>query len=148
MIAAGQGADAAVVLLDREQQDACPGRIARDIAAALMRACAVLPAYVVLKNRCFENWLVADLGALLAQPSRFEVTSAMRKKVEPNKADQCDAIALLKKSVIEDQYEKVRDSVRICSKMDVAVAARHSRSFRHLLHVLEDPAYLSQCRLP
>jgi hypothetical protein len=148
IIAAERGANRALVLLDRERQQACPGAIAVDIERAVERTCRALPVQVALKDRTFENWLVADPSALEALPARFKMSKAAKSAIVPNKADRCDALALLKSSVVRNQYDKVLDSARICSRMDVEKAAMNSRSFRHLLHLLEDHDYRRQCKRP
>jgi hypothetical protein len=141
LIAAANGAELAIVILDREEQQECPGLIAARIEAQIALACNALPTRVVLKNSMFENWLVADLKALEQQRARFTVTAGMHGRVAPNKADNCDALALLKSAVNKGQYDKVADAQRILRRMDLANAANNSRSLRHLLHVLDDPAF-------
>lgn len=148
LIAQAKGADLAVILLDREAQEACSGLIADQIESAATRLCSTVKLRVVLKDRMFENWLIADLNALRAQPQRFEVSNATVRRVQPNKADRCDAQRILAHCTKGDRYDKVRDSQAICANIDIEVAARHSRSVRHLLHVLGAPVYSSQCRDP
>lgn len=141
-----QRPDLIIILLDREQQAEPPGTIASVIENAVLRACGEDPRVrVVLKDRTFENWLVADLDGLESMPARFDVSVNMRRAVEPNRADSCDALGLLKKSARRG-YEKIDDSIKIMERYDVGRAARHSRSVRHFLHVLGDPLYASQCR--
>jgi Domain of unknown function (DUF4276) len=147
--AAENKVDLVVLILDREDSGSCCGARAREIVGAVAAACnGALAVDVVLKNRCFENWLVADIEALRAQPGRYVVSEAMRRKVEPDKADGIDALDLLRAAISGKIFHKVDDAVAICSRLDPARAARHSRSFRHLLHVLGDPDYAHQCRRP
>lgn len=146
-IAAGLRADLAVIVLDRERQSACPGLIATSIATAVGTRCGLLPIKVVLKDRKFENWLISDLDALRALSGRFKLTAAIEKKVAPNKADGADAEALLKQAAVGD-YLKVPDAHRILARMAVERAAANSRSFRHLLHVVGDADYATQCAVP
>jgi hypothetical protein len=144
-----QQADLAVLVLDREVVPSCSGDRAKELEAAIGAALAGQPDIkVVLKDRAFENWLVADLAALRAQPGRYAVSESMRKKVEPGKADSCKARELLKTATKGRSFHKVEDAVAICERLDPLRAAAHSRSFRHLLHVLGDPAYAEQCRRP
>lgn len=144
--AASQRADLVIVLLDREDAEACCGDRAKTVESALGNH--DVPVRVVLKDRMFENWLVADLDALRSQPARFRVSAAMRNRVESNKADSCDAAQLLRSAAIRLPYDKVRDAKAICERIDPVRAARHSRSFRHLLHVLSDPQYVDGCGQP
>ena len=149
LIAADCGAARAVIVLDRERQVDCSGAIAANIASALTQVGRPqLNVQVVLKDRAFENWLIADLDALIKQPKRFKVTQSTRKRIEPNKADKCDALAILNAATMGDHYDKVPDSQRICQNVAVDKAAANSRSFRHFLHVMEYGAYKQQCRNP
>lgn len=141
--------DMVILLIDREQQSASCGTIATQIQAELVKQCgSTMPITVALKDRCFENWVVADLDALGAQSARYRITRSHRAKTEPNKADTVDALRLLNEATIGPRYDKVKDGIRWAQKADVAKAAQHSRSFRHLLHVLGDETYLDQCRSP
>jgi len=135
-------------LIDREQQEACPGQIATLLEQEFGRKGTNLAVRVALKDRTFENWLIADLGALQSQPARFAVTAAISRCVEPDKADRCDAEKIIKKAAANGQYDKITDAERISTKLDIESAARNSRSFRHFLHILGHSSYRSQCRLP
>lgn len=137
----------ALVLLDREGQVDCPGAIAAKVEAAIDRLCSVLPVRVVLKNHAFENWLVADLNGVSSFPARFRVTPAIRRRVEPDKADDCNGYALLNRMVVGGEYRKVADSDLILRTMNVLRAGAHSRSFRHFLHAVEVSSYREQCRV-
>ncbi|MEV6368739.1 DUF4276 family protein [Micromonospora musae] len=151
LLAFAENADLVVLLLDREEQDSCCGKVAESIRQELARSVGDQYSdkiYVVLKDRKFENWLVADLDALKAQPARFKVTPSVVKKVAPNKADTIDAEKLIKSIVIGGNYEKVADSGRICERLNLEQAAVNSRSFRHFLHVIGHPAYSDGCRAP
>nr|WP_166678496.1 DUF4276 family protein [Kribbella voronezhensis] len=142
-------ADLALVLLDREQKDDCPGAIATALQIVLQNSGAILDTHFILKDRAFENWLIADLDALKAQPARFDVTQAHRRKVEPNRADKVDGYKLMNDMMAGGfTYQKVKDSDRICRKMSVARAALHSRSLRHFLHMAGDEQYSIDCRRP
>lgn len=147
-IACRLGAGVIVVLLDRERQTDCCGLIAEAIArniclrAELGRAVV----HVALKDRQFENWLVADPDALRMQPARFQVTAGFARKVGNGSADRCDAYPLLKSAVVRGGYDKIDDADRICSRQDVRKVAATSRSFRHFLHVVGYPDYRDGCR--
>jgi hypothetical protein len=148
LIAKAKGANLTVILLDREKQASCSGQIATSIEASTTPLCLGMEVRVVLKDQKFENWLVADLDALRAHPQRFNVTNVSAKKVVPNRADACDGAEFISRCAKGDCYDKVRDSQTICASMDVGRAAQHSRSFRHLLHLVGDLEYTTQCRLP
>lgn len=147
-IAAAKAAHLVIVVLDREQQDRCPGEFAHAVLSFLTLDAQYKPRIqVVIKDRCFENWLVADISSLAKFPKRFQVSQNMRRIVEPGKADRCDGQALMRRAVIgRSGYDKVEDARRICGALSVAGVARNSRSFRHFLHVVGDRQYLEQCK--
>jgi hypothetical protein len=148
-VASALGATRAVLLIDREQVQRCPGEIASELEAEIERQYgSSLPVSVVIKDRSFENWLIADLQALRSQPARYSIKNSHVGKVEPNKADGCAALKLLNSAALKDPFHKIDDAARICERMDVSAAARNSRSFRHFLHVMGDPEYGKQCRRP
>jgi hypothetical protein len=145
--ARARNADLFVLVIDRERQDSRAGELAQRLQSEIDRLGPwPFRVEVVYKDRTFENWLVADLGALRRQPARYEVTSAMANQIEPDKADRVNALALLKKAAKARHYEKIEDGKRIVEHMSVEAAARNSRSLRHLLHVLGHTSYQSQCR--
>lgn len=131
----GRGVDRIVVLLDRENRSECPGAIAEPLQNGL-RSHVRVELKVVLKDRKFENWLVADPDALRAQPGRFELSGGDVARVVPNKADQCEALAILSRCV-RGNYDKVQDAKRILTRMDLGRACANSRSLRKLIRSLE-----------
>lgn len=145
-LAISNSADLVVVIIDREGRNLSPKRIAADLENELARHCSVGPELrVVVKDRTFENWLIADLAALKDQPARFTVSESLRRAVEPEKADHVNALELLKRATIGRSYHKTDDGLRICARMNVGNAGLHSRSFRHLLHVLGDAEFEANC---
>jgi hypothetical protein len=143
----GRGADSIVVLIDRELRAECPARLAREIGREIARIVGV-EVLVVIKNRTFENWLIADLDALRAQPARFAVSQAISRSVEPNKADNVEAKATLNRCAIDIPYQKVVDARRICTYADPERIARNSRSFRRFLRSIHHPSYRAQSKEP
>jgi hypothetical protein len=141
----GRGADRVLVLFDRETRGECPGQLASIVEHEL--AINGRDVRVIVKNKTYENWLVADIAAVAS--GRFTVSRGARRAVEPNKADNVDALALLKKAAPKGAaYEKVADSKRILGKAAVLEMASHSRSFRRFLRAVECPAYCDQSRDP
>lgn len=145
-VLSGRAVDRIVVLVDREERTDCCGKLANDLATALA-ATYPFQFTVVVKNRTFENWLIADIDALSQQRQRFVVSAAHRRRVEPNKADRVDALRLLKEAAKEG-YSKVVDAERIMRRADVLRIAANSRSFRRYLRVLDYPTYRHQSRVP
>ncbi|MDQ3694172.1 MAG: DUF4276 family protein [Chloroflexota bacterium] len=141
--------DLVIVLWDREQSDQCPGGLARDLYdQILQQSQATYSLRVVFMDRMFENWLIAALPTLRGLQTRFRLSKADVGSICPNKADQVDALALIKKSVTHDQYEKALDAKRIPAGANVDEMAAHSRGFRRFLDCLRHPAYLHQSRSP
>jgi len=106
--------------------------------------------HVVVKNRKFENWLIADPKALASLKGRFKPTQAFRKHVSPNKADNVpDGAVLLKQICVKGSYyHKTQDPPRILAAMDVAEGGRNSRSFRRFLRLVGDRRYRDQSKKP
>lgn len=139
--------DLVVLILDREQQADPSGAVAQRIASTVSSA-VPMNLQVVLKDRAFENWVIADVDALAQMPARFSVTPALRRAVTPNKADRVAAIELLKRASSTGAYDKIRDAERVFSHAKVDKIGRNSRSFRHFLHVLGHPDYVDACKSP
>jgi hypothetical protein len=150
-ILSGRGAERIVVVLDRETRDECPGEIARALASALQTVCdesATIELRVVVKDRMYENWLIADTDSLTRQRARFSLADGVVRQIRRDKADGLDALEVLKGAVRRGQYEKVVDSIRIMSKADPLAIATNSRSFRRFLRLIDHPSYLSQSKRP
>lgn len=147
-----RGVGLVVVLLDREQRERCCGELAEELRSALKAECASeglkVRIEVVLKDRMFENWLVADLEALRSSPKRFRLSSAMVKQVEPDRADAADGLKLLKGATQKVGYDKVDDAKLILAAADPLRMGANSRSFRRLLRVVGSPKYFQQSRRP
>ncbi len=137
----GRQYDRAIVLLDRESRQTPSSSIADNLQTSFEKANFKIEIRVVVKNRMFENWLVADLSALDLLPARFNVSNAMRLRVEPNRADSADGIQELKRAVIGKSYSKVNDAKAILGKAKLPNLACHSRSFRCFLGRLDHPAF-------
>jgi hypothetical protein len=142
-----RGVHIIVILLDREtRQDCCGGR-ANEIANAIgdMTQRDVIS---VIKNRTYENWLLADLNALRQQPARFQVTQALENRTMPDKADHVNGVQLLKQAIQSGEYDKVADSSRILQRADITTMSGNSRSFRRFLRVVGYPSFSRQSRRP
>lgn len=145
----GRKFDLAVILIDRERQAKASAAIAQKLEAAFDAAEVGIPIAVVVKDRCFENWLVADLEALRALTARFEVSTGMVNAIEPDKADRADAHRLLKVAAKGGAYGKVDDARRILEKATTRHIAQHSRSFRCFLARLGHPGLQNgSCKPP
>jgi hypothetical protein len=143
--------DRVVVLLDREDRQVCPGDWAREIEQVLSRKCAqvgIASFCVVVKEPCYESWLIGDVSAFKQMPARFSLSKGDINSIQPNKADRCDARNILKKAAKGASYSKVNDAVRIMRLVNPLRLARNSRSFRRLLRQLEHEMYKDQSKQP
>lgn len=138
--------DTVVLLLDKEDRQDCTVELAEAIRREAASRLALLPVpaqvHVVLKVSKLENWLVADPQALRELPGLFEDVDRIERQVAPGRADQVDALTLLRGCSRKRVYVKTDGAAAICRKLDPARAAANSRSFRKLLKVLEHPAGL------
>ena len=146
LILARKETDRVVVLIDREGNESCPNDIAESILDALVSTCKVhdirIPD-IVIKNRCYENWLVADVANIRRMPKRFVISGTEYAKAGNGLADEVNALQILKLSAIRHSYSKVQDAVRIMQKADPHSMAMNSRSFRKFLKSLGCPHYAS-----
>jgi hypothetical protein len=136
-----------VVLLDREDRQECCGALADRIAQEI-RSKVSEPVDVVLNDRKFENWLVADVQAVQALPARFRLSRTIVNSITPNKADNVDADSVLRNAAVGQAYQTVKDSLRIFEHADLDRIAANSRSFRRFLRVIDYPDYRDQSRQP
>lgn len=143
----GRRAERVVVLMDREDRSECIPHLASNLKRELCQVTRVA-IDVVVKNRMYENWLVADSQALACQPGRFQVSAADRGRVAPSKADHVDALAMIKRSCLGTAYHKVLDSERVLARADTLTIASNSRSFRRFLRCVGHPGYLQQSKRP
>ena len=146
------GVELIVVLLDRETRDECPGAFASRLQSLIVRQLGIpsVSVAVVLKNRCLENWLVADIACLSSSPRLFADRSRVEQAVPAGNADGIDdALDILHRACgPRGRYGKVEGAKAICTHLDPGRAARNSRSFRRFLRVLGDSRYADQSRLP
>lgn len=128
--------DHVVVILDLESPAACAVERATEIAVALRGRNLPLACSVVVKNRAFENWLIADPAAIDRIPKRFRLEASERRRIMQGQADNLDAQKLLKRNCLQGQYEKRLDARRILDQANPENMALHSRSFRKLMREL------------
>lgn len=143
----GKRADRVIVVLDREGRTDCPGAFARQVETAIAGRSSI-PVAVVVKDRCFENWLISDPDAISTLPSRFRLAASVELAARTDRADQQDALRALKDSAIRKDYNKVLDSKRILAVSNVGRMAQGSRSFRRFLRCIDHPLYRNQSVRP
>lgn len=147
----GKHAQKIIILIDRENREVCPGAWAEEITHALTAKYghdrkAVFG--VVIKDACYENWLVADPSVFTKLPKRFSLSDTAIRKIQPNKADRIDAQKLIKDAARGDAYHKVADARQMMALADILGIAANSRSFRRFLRMLDHPRYKDQSRNP
>jgi len=142
--------DRAIVLLDREDLAECPGSFAERIREGVARVARAgdPDVRVVVKDRTFENWLIADVMAVKGSPGRFNLTNAMERQIARASADHVDADQIIRSACIGGSYQKTKDSARIMRHASIDRIAANSRSFRRFLRVLDHPDYRDQSRNP
>jgi hypothetical protein len=143
------GAEAIIVMLDRETSVNCPPLLAQTFRNALYQIYRNQFTFidVVIKDQTFENWLIADLEAIDCQPGRFTLTQRTRRSIESGRADNIDAQRALKDAATKSVYSKLIDAQRIAKTADPARIAASSRSFRRLLRSSGDPTYATQSKI-
>ena len=142
-----RGAERLIILIDREDRQEC----CSSLAAALQHGFETLglAVDVVIKNKQFENWLVADPAVFLRLKRLFKASTKISKQVLPDRADLItDPVALLDALRRDVPYHKRKDAAVIAEAMDEMAAASNSRSFRRFLRLLNHPNYLLQSRTP
>jgi hypothetical protein len=141
-LAFAREANRVVVLLDREKQARPAGCLAEQLEMALQKSISS-SIQVVIKDRCFENWLIACPGSYTRQKARFPNHEIVGRSIPDGAADRHDRPSSVINSACgrKSAYDKMVDSTRILRHADVDDIARHSRSFRRFLAVLGDPLY-------
>jgi len=141
-------AERVIILIDREDRQECPGDWAAEIEAAFNRL-GHQHVKVVIKNRKFENWLIADVNVFKKLSARYKVTEKFEKSVVPNKADSVrDAKALLDQIAVKREFHKRRDAAQIAALQDYLEMGGNSRSFRRFLRLIGHPHYRDQSKKP
>lgn len=143
-----RGVDKIVVLIDKEDRQECPTQFASSIEEAF-NALGCPHVKVAVKNRKFENWLIADADVFNQLRSRYRITRAFQRAVSPNKADSvADAEGLLNRIVVSGEYHKRRDAQQITGLQEADKMARNSRSFRRFLRLVGYANYSLQSKRP
>jgi len=144
-----KGAVRCILALNHETRPECPAAFSSNLQN-LFHDRGHQDVSVVVKNWCLENWLVADIDALAAMKGHFDEKriASIKSAISPDKADNVDALQLLKDAARKQAYHKTNDPQRIMQHYDVLRAARNSRSLRRLLHLAGHQAYADQSRKP
>jgi hypothetical protein len=145
-----KGAELAIILIDLESRNTCSGSWAEELRNAFGIKCAecgITSCEVVVKTRTFENWLVGDPGVFAQMPARFSISEKNRAAVL-GKADNVDALRVMRATVRRPPFDKVADAVAIMAHADPYTIACNSRSFRRFLRVIGNSRYAAQSVRP
>ncbi|WP_436318284.1 DUF4276 family protein [Streptomyces albidoflavus] len=143
-----RGADLVVFLIDREASQTLASVRAFEVEGKL-RDDIDDRIRVVVKDRSFENWLIASPEGFRAQRARYAHPERVEKMAVPNKADRVDdPCRLINSAMVRGQYDKTGDAPKILKAANVDSIAANSRSFRRFLAVLGDPLFASGSRNP
>ncbi|MGV9605816.1 DUF4276 family protein [Streptomyces sp. NPDC003631] len=147
-MAFARGAHLVVFMLDREASQTAASERAAAIEVRL-RGEIDDRIRVVLKDRTFENWLIASPEGFRAQRARFPRVEKLENAVVPDKADRVsDPCGLINSTMTKGQYDKTGDAPKILSAANLDSLAANSRSFRRFLAVLGDPLFSSGSNRP
>ena len=116
-------ADAVLALLDLD--DGCAAETARDLAQALQDLSPPRPVAVVFAVREFEAWFLAAAESLWGIPYPHDPEGRRDAKGEIQRHFQPD-------------YTPTLHQASLSAQMDLDQAAARSRSFRRLLHAVEE----------
>ncbi|MCX5014123.1 DUF4276 family protein [Streptomyces sp. NBC_00555] len=145
-MAFARGAQLVVFLVDREMTQTAASVRAAEIEAKL-RSDIDDRIRVVVKDRSFENWLIASPESFRAQKARYARPERIEKSAVPDKADKVvDPCALINSAMAKGQYDKTGDAPKILASADISSMAANSRSFRRFLAVLGDPLFSTGSR--
>jgi hypothetical protein len=151
-ILVGKGASLIILLIDKETRPDCIPQISQEIESQFSsRLTSCYPSVrssVIVKNATFENWLVADPDTFKLLTGMFNDWHSIYNAVTPDKADNIDAIQLLKHCCKKGHFDKVESAIAICDKLNPDQAAKNSRSFRRFLRIVNHPNYVAQSRNP
>lgn len=141
-ILCNRGVDKIVVAIDLEDLNECPGVR----AISVQNACLELGyknVEVVIKNRKFENWLIADIENLKGIKS-YTVSTALEAKLQ-NADSIKDAVQELHQIKGKNKYyHKTKDATALAKNISPERMAQCSRSFRKFLKILGHEKYCKQ----
>lgn len=140
-LSVARGADRVVVLIDRESLPESASARATAIQTELNKICGS-HAFVVIKDRMYENWLISCPTSFSSQKSRFPLWDKIAR-ISAGCADNvANPIRLIGDVRGRGNYDKVQDAARLLKQADIENMARNSRSFRRFLALVGDPRYV------
>ncbi|MER8263028.1 DUF4276 family protein [Streptomyces griseus] len=147
-MAFARGAELVVFLIDREMSQTLASERAAEIERK-MKDDIDGRIRVVIKDRSFENWLIASPESFRAQRARYARPEKIEKAVVPDKADRvADPCGLINSAMTKGQYDKTGDAPKLLAAAKIETLAANSRSFRRFLAVLGDPQFSTGSKRP
>ncbi len=137
-----EGASAVLILLDLD--DGCPAQEARNLAAQV--GYHTMPVAIVLAHREYEAWFLASIEAIVSQ-GKYHFTEAFTQNPTPPRDQEGRSIVeeirdakgwLTKRMRRGYAYKETQHQPGMTRYIDLGVAARRSRSFRRLIHAMEE----------
>jgi len=129
-----------VLCLDRETRKACPGQLAADIRKELVKLCKKGDISVVVADRAFEAWILADARGLHEAKEFAREPKFFCFEGELGERQQKGIVEL--ERLLGRPYSKTKDGPRLFEKIRFAEARQFgrgkkgSRSLDKLLRVL------------
>lgn len=140
--------DRIILIIDMENTDQCLVKRVTVLEKAFHEK-GYTNVNVVIKNRQYENWLIADIEAI-GNCKGFTLTQVFKNKIVPNKADNVNnPVELLTKlKTNKRRFDKNADVLSIIKNCDPVRMGMHSRSFRRFLRLMNHPNYKTQSKFP
>lgn len=126
--------DAVLILIDSE--GACPLEMARSFALRIKAKGARKPTAIVMVHRMYEVWFIASATALRGVICGNRVLNN-DLKIPGDCETVKDPKAWIEKQMTPSTYKETEDQLTLTRKIDFDLAQIHSRSFRRLLHGIE-----------
>lgn len=126
--------DAVLILIDSEGD--CPLELARNFARRIAATGARKPTAIVVVHRMYEVWFVASATALRGAVCGSR-TLGDNLEIPADCETVRDPKAWIEKRMTPPTYKETEDQLTLTRRIDFELAQIHSRSFRRLLHGVE-----------
>jgi hypothetical protein len=128
------GCKGVIVLLDAEKDhQECPPALARELAKRAEALGLPFSVVVACANCEYESWFLASLDTIRDD---YLVPDA---KYEGDPEQECSAKGWLSRRMRgQRNYKETLDQVKMTSRIDMARVQQNSRSFRRLVHAVEE----------
>ena len=124
--------DAVLILLDLD--DGCPKAEAQDLASSIRGFALPFPVAVVLACREYEAWFLASLPSITKKQPVLSVEAEFDREPEDPRDCKGRLSAMMPPGTI---YKPTLHQAPFTSALDFELATERSRSFRRLVHAVE-----------